>query len=40
MPENLTTFLNKHAAITDKIFKEEWMSGWREARSAMSAGYF
>ena len=21
-------------------FKEEWMSGWREARSAMSAGYF
>ena len=21
-------------------FKEEWLSGWREARGAMSAGYF
>ena len=21
-------------------FKEEWLSGWREARGAISAGYF
>ena len=26
--------------FTKLEFKEEWLSGWREARGAMSAGYF
>ena len=39
-----------HAAIMGKTrsdcpfekidFKEEWLSGWREARSAIASGYF